>query len=417
MNRKRYRRFLWMFLATAILISCACYLRYVDEKVPDTIYLDSFSGGKIDINIPLIGTVSAKDQNGDTVEASVNLLNPLEIQSGQIEKYTLEIKFLGIIKVKNVTVSVNEAQKVIAGGIPVGIYIKTNGILVVDVGQVTTAYGIIEAPSKGILQTGDYVEKVNGIAVNSKEELVNLINEYGRDYVELEINRDGENMNVKLLPVLDKDNNYKIGVWVRDDCQGLGTLTYVDMNGNFGTLGHAISDSDTGEIVDIRTGSLYTARIWSLVKGEEGSPGEVIGSINYGDENYLGEIDANSEIGVYGHVDDNIYAFSGNEVLTVAYKQDIIKGTAYVRTFVEGKIRDYEISIDEVNYSDESVNKGIVFHVTDEKLLNATNGIIQGMSGSPIIQNGKFIGAVTHVFVKDPTKGYGIFAETMLEQK
>ena len=176
------------------------------------------------------------------------------------------------------------------------------------------------------------------------------------------------------------------------------------------------SDGKTGNLVEIGSGSLYTARIWSVVKGESGTPGEVIGSINYNASNYLGKITSNTEIGVYGQADDGIYAYMDETYKTVGYKQEIQKGSALVRSYVDGDIKDFEIEITDVNYGDSVENKGIVFTVTDEHLLEKTGGIIQGMSGSPIIQNDKIIGAVTHVFVNDPTKGYGIFIEKMLEQ-
>lgn len=284
-----------------------------------------------------------------------------------------------------------------------------------DTGDVTTSSGVIEAPARGILMAGDYIYSVNGGSVATIRELMDAIAASGDDYVRLGIRRSGENLETKIKPVYDSDGVPKIGVWVRDDCQGLGTLTYVDENNNFGTLGHSISDSTTGNAVEIKSGHLYTAHIWSIVKGTEGKPGEVIGSINYSDDNYIGDIDTNCDIGVYGKANDNIKAYVDNVYMQVAYKQDIEEGEAFVRTFADGTVKDYTIDITEIHFSEDYRNKGIVFTVTDEKLLSCTGGIVQGMSGSPIIQNGKVIGAVTHVFVNEPEKGYGIFIEEMLE--
>lgn len=181
-----------------------------------------------------------------------------------------------------------------------------------------------------------------------------------------------------------------------------------------GALGHGISDVDTGKLVQTKGGRLYCAKIWSIVKGRSGAPGEVVGSINYDPSYYLGHIDANTEIGIYGVCDENIYQYIDSYAMEVGYKQEITQGKAYVRSFIDGSIRDYEIYITNVDISNNNLNKGISFVVTDQELLETTGGIIQGMSGSPIIQNNKVIGAVTHVLVNDAAKGYGIFIETMM---
>lgn len=413
--KTKYRAFilgiLFLFLCGASLV----YAGYVKREIPDNIYIDEYSDGTINFDLPFVGTASLSDSNGKVAETSLNLNEPLTIYSGEIAEYSIDVKLFGLIDIKTVKVSVKDEQSVIAGGIPVGIYIRTEGVMVVDIGKVTTSSGEVESPARGILMPGDYIIAVNGHEINQKEELINLINQYGSDYVIITIRRDGETCDVKIKPEKDSEGNYKIGTWVRDDCQGLGTLTYVDEDGNFGTLGHAISDSDTGEVIEIESGKLYTAKIWSVIKGKSGTPGEVIGSINYSESSYLGEINENKSIGIYGSVDDHIYAYLDKTYMSIAYKQDVQEGKAYIRTFVGDDIKDYEIYIYDLNYSDSSQNKGIEFTVTDEELLKLTNGIVQGMSGSPIIQNGKIIGAVTHVFVNEPTRGYGIFIENMLE--
>ena len=185
-------------------------------------------------------------------------------------------------------------------------------------------------------------------------------------------------MEVRMNPVKTQDGMYKLGAWVRDDTQGIGTITYVEENGQFGALGHGISDMDTGKVVEIENGSLYETEILGIEKGAVGEPGVMAGVIYYG-------------------------------------RQDIQKGPAWIRSDVSGKLRDYEIEIQKVEYNPIQKNKSIVLRVTDEELLRITGGIVQGMSGSPIIQNDKLVGAVTHVFVNDPTRGYGIFIEDMLE--
>lgn len=413
--KKIYRLFLVCFLLSALGIGVVYYISYIKKNIPDRIYLDSYSDGTINIELPFVGTVNSEPDDGEAVAVSVNLMEPLTINSGEVSDYQLSVNLFGVIKIKDITVSVGESRSVVACGIPVGIFIETDGVYVVDTGDVTTSAGVYEAPARGILQAGDYICAVNDEKVGTIRELMEAVEKGGNDYVKLSIRRDSENFDVKIKPVKDSEGTYKIGVWVRDDCQGLGTLTYIDENNSFGTLGHAISDSQTGKLVEIESGTLYTAQIWNIVKGSEGKPGEVIGSINYSDENLIGEIDENCDIGVYGTANDKIFAYVDKVYMNVAYKQDIEEGLAYIRTFVCGEVKDYEIEITNVQYSDEYENKGIIFQVTDEELLSTTNGIIQGMSGSPIIQNGKVIGAVTHVFVNEPEKGYGIFIEKMLE--
>lgn len=413
--KNKYRTFvlglLFLFLSGASVI----YIEYVKYEIPDTIYLDKYSDGTINFELPFLGTASLKDTDGVAANTSLNLARPLTIYSGEMAEYDLEVKLFGVLNVKTVNVVVREEVSVIAGGIPVGIYIKTEGILVVDIGEITTASGEVVSPSKGSVMSGDYIIAINGIEVTQKEKFSDLVNELGGDYVILTVRRNGTNCDVKIKPVKDVDGRYRVGIWVRDDCQGLGTLTYVDKDGKFGTLGHSISDADTGEIVEIEEGQLYTAKIWSVIKGKSGDPGEVVGSINYGEGTYLGVINDNSSIGVYGTVNDHIYAYLDKTYMNIAYKQDIQIGNAYIRTFVGDEVTDYEIYIYDLHYSDTKQNKGIEFCVTDEKLLGLTNGIVQGMSGSPIIQNGKVIGAVTHVLINDPARGYGIFIENMLE--
>lgn len=413
--KKLFKTLFFVVPIAALCAGAIYYIEYIKRNIPDTIYINAYSDGTINIGLPFVGTVRGVDGDGKAVEASVNLNEPVTINSGQVQDYVLSVRLLGIWDVKEIKVSVSEEREVVPCGIPVGIYIETDGVLVVDVGEISTPAGTLEAPARGIVSSGDYIVAVNGVKVDTISGLVNEIAAVQNDYVRLTIRRGGETIDVKVRTICDRDGSYKIGVWVRDDCQGLGTLTYVDDKGRFGTLGHAISDSKTGQIVEIKSGSLYTAKIWSVVKGESGAPGEVIGSINYNDESYIGAITDNCEIGVYGEADRRIFAYVDEIYMDIAYKQDIRTGPAFVRSFVDGDVRDYKIDIQEINYSDRYENKGIIFEVVDEELLEATNGIVQGMSGSPIIQDGKVIGAVTHVFVNKPEKGYGIFIENMLE--
>ena len=204
---------------------------------------------------------------------------------------------------------------------------------------------------------------------------------------------------------------------MRDDTQGIGTLTYVTENGNFGALGHGISDIDTGNLLSIKGGNLYCAQILGVQKGEKGSPGELSGLIRYRNDNVIGKIRANSTNGIYGNFTENDQQQVALHRMKLGFKQDVRTGPASVLCDIGNGVKEYEAEITKIDMNHEDTNKSFVIRITDQELLNTTGGIVQGMSGSPILQNGKIIGAVTHVFVQDAASGYGIFIENMLDME
>ena len=236
----------------------------------------------------------------------------------------------------------------------------------------------------------------------------------GRE-VTLQVQRKGETIPVSISPVKDHQGEYKLGIWVRDDTQGIGTLTFVDAEGNYGALGHGISDVDTGELLDIQDGTLYQAEILGIQKGSKGSPGELSGLIRYEPANIIGKITCNSKNGIYGSYTGKTGKGIHLQQMPVAYKQEMEVGPASILCSIDDKVQEYQAKITKIDMNHEDTNKSFVIQVTDPRLLEKTGGIVQGMSGSPILQNGKVVGAVTHVFVQDSTSGYGIFIENMLE--
>ena len=208
---------------------------------------------------------------------------------------------------------------------------------------------------------------------------------------------------------------YQLGIWVKDDLAGVGTMTYFDENGSFGALGHGISDSDTGQMLAMGQGYLYHTTVLEISKSAAGEPGEVTGAISYGLKNQIGVIESNLDVGIYGTLNIPSSQRWYYREYPVGYKQEVEKDEAVVLFAVDGEVRAYHIAIDQIDYHAKEKNKSFVFHVDDPELMEATGGIVQGMSGAPIIQNGKIIGAVTHVFVNDPSRGYGIFIEDMLQ--
>ena len=225
---------------------------------------------------------------------------------------------------------------------------------------------------------------------------------------------EGEAIDGSRQAVKSAEGDYKLGAWVRDDTQGIGTVTYVDMNGRFGALGHGISDSDTGELVETGQGSLYTTQIMGIEKGSVGSPGLLSGVIYYGPQSKMGDIEKNTSEGIFGTVNEAFMEKIQGDPVEVARRQDVKQGTAYIRSSISGETRDYAIEIQKVDFNASHKNKSMVIKVTDPALLELTGGIVQGMSGSPILQDGKLVGAVTHVFVQDAARGYGILAEDMI---
>lgn len=331
------------------------------------------------------------------------------------EVYQVTCKFLGIIPIKQVTVHVTEDQEVIPGGLAAGLLLEMDGVYVADTDEVTSMDGKKEDPCGHILHTGDYILAVDGVPVSEKEDVIDAVDQSeGKDMI-LTIRRDGEQMDCRVSPVETQKGAYKLGIWVKDDLAGVGTITYIDGDGNYGALGHGISDSETDELIDIKEGRLYESEIVAVNRGEKGTPGELVGMIYFRNDNYMGTIDSNTNSGIFGTIAGISDSLSENSPMQVGHKQEVENGPASILSDVDGTIQSYEIEIEDVTMNGKDENKSMLIRVTDEALLKKTGGIVQGMSGSPIIQNGKLVGAVTHVLVNDPTRGYGILAEDMIK--
>ncbi len=258
---------------------------------------------------------------------------------------------------------------------------KTRGILVVGTGAVEKTDGSFSDPAENILHSGDYIVAANGSAVTRKEELVSEVGASAGEPVVLKVERDGNLTELLVQPVLDKKGSYKLGLWVRDDTQGIGTLTYMDENGNYGALGHGISDVDTGTLLNLSGGTLYHTDILSVVKGLKGSPGEMTGVIRYQSSEVLGTIEKNTTSGIFGRITKDQGIFQQGELVETAYKQDVTTGPAVLLSAVGGSVRAYSIQIEKIDLAGSDPNKSMVISVTDPELLNLTGGMIQGMSG------------------------------------
>ena len=396
-KQKKYRKFLWYALVGTLLSLFILIYGTMKDHIPDEIfvYADEETDWETFFQEPLISY-------DETVEVSQN------------GSYQIRCKWLGVLPLKTIKVHTVEKQEVLVSGSPVGIYMETKGVLVIDSGEITDREGIRRTPAEHIIQSGDYICEIDGKVLTGKRQLMQLVRENQGEPMELQVIRHQETIKLEMTPVETEDGSYKLGIWVRDNIQGIGTLTYVEPNGTFGALGHGISDADTGERLEISDGDLYRADILSIRKGTAGTPGELRGVINYREENRIGTICGNSQYGIRGQMEPGKYTESMKKIPT-GLKQEIQTGKAEIRCDIGDGIREYQCEILEIDSNARDTNKCFVLRITDDDLLSRTGGIVQGMSGSSVLQNGKLIGAITHVFVNDPTKGYGIFIENMME--
>lgn len=411
----------WLLAAMAVsFILSICYGYYwMKINVPSEIKLLLGQEENFSFSVPMEASIFGEEAAGvlyinqeplSEEVIDIDLQNPFSVSSETLGEYEVLLKLFGIIPIKEISVEVIEELEVIPGGNIIGLQIETDGILVLGTGEVTLKDGTTVEPAKGILRSGDYIVGINGKTGVDRSDLIDSI---GEDTVTLTVERGGALITAEIQPVQDYSGKYKLGAWIRTDAQGIGTITYVTSNGKFGALGHGITDVDTGLLMEIDSGKLFDAEVLSVVKGKNGVPGELIGIIRQSGISQIGEIDTNCSKGIYGRI--RLGMADGEETLPIALKQDIELGAATILAQVDDEVKPYNIEIERIELGRTNDNKGLVIRITDEELLKKTGGIVQGMSGSPIIQNGKLIGAVTHVLVNDPTRGYGIFIENMLE--
>lgn len=315
-----------------------------------------------------------------------------------------------IIPIKDVEINLKEDAYVVPCGTPFGIKLFTEGVMVVKTDSITVDNKVYNPARDSGIKVGDIITHVNSTKVNYTEDLPVIINESKGKPINLTIIRDGKEISKTIIPVDSGNDCYKIGVWVRDSSAGIGTMTFYHEESNaFGGLGHGICDVDTGELMPMSQGEVTGATIDSVTKARTGTAGTLNGHHTTDEEGY---IITNCESGVFGYINESPV---DHKAIPIAYKQQVKTGKAQIICTVDDSEPEYyDIEIESINYNENAKTKNIVIEIKDEELLTKTNGIVQGMSGSPIIQNGKLVGAVTHVFVNEPTKGYGIFAENMI---
>lgn len=394
---KRLVKFIFII---SLLISTSIFsvVAYADTKIETEYFVSDINNLNLNCNIPI-------KYNTDNIELK-------SVGANQTKKqcYSVDVKLFGVIPVKSTSVNITEEKMVDVLGTPFGIKLYTKGVLVISTNSFLSENSECCPASDGGIKAGDYLISVNNSKVLSNNDVEKIVLKNEDKPLKIVFSRNGEKLTTTITPkISDKDGKYKIGVWVRDSSAGIGTLTFYDSNTNtVAGLGHGLCDSDTTKLLSVGDGCIVPAEIVSVEKSTKSASGELCGRFLSGlYTNYI----ENTNCGIYGN-SDNVY--TKYQTLPLANHAEIIEGKAQILTTIDGTTAKlYDCKIIEIKQG--SKTKNLVIEITDNDLINKTGGIVQGMSGSPIIQNGKLIGAVTHVFLEDSTKGYGIFAENMLE--
>lgn len=397
------------FILLTFLIIIYIYT-IVITSMPDKMVV--FEGEEINTKT-LLGLNLMEKSESMTVSSNVN---NQKIDEVGVKKLTLNL--FDKLPLKSINVSILPRTKVIPVGNIAGVKLYTSGVLVVGMSEIEGKDNKIYKPYENTgIKEGDTITKINSKYISSTDDLIDNVNKSNGDTIEVTYIQNEQMKECSITPVKTDENQYKIGLWVRDSAAGVGTVTFYEPDTKtFGALGHGIADIDTGELLNIASGEFVTTRVLNITKGEKGNPGKIQGTIE--NQQTIGEISKNTGFGIYGKV-DNISSLDidASKEMEVALRDEIKLGKAKILCSLDNKnVQEYEIEIKKIYKENNYNNKSMEIEITDENLINKTGGIIQGMSGSPIIQNGKFIGAVTHVLVNNPKEGYAVFGDLMLKQ-
>lgn len=410
-NTNKFNKFLnkKLILKITIVIILLIIFIYVCNitLMPSSIIM--MQGETLNINT-ILGINIEQSENGKVVEAS-SQINKNKVS--EVGKLDLKVNLFGNLPVKDVTVNVIPKVKVVPIGRSIGMKLYTDGVLVVGMSEIE---GKKPYENCGI-EEGDRIVEIDNSKISNTNELIDTVNKSNGNSINIKYISEENNILTTSIRPVKTGEDYKIGLWVRDAAAGVGTLTFYNPENNkCVALGHGITDIDTSKLIDIASGELVSANILSINKGEKGKPGEVKGTIENGHK--LGDVYQNTPFGVYGTLENkNVLNISDNNAVEVASREEIKTGKAEILCELEnGKRKSYEIEIERIFINNNSDNKSMLIKVTDEELIEKTGGIIQGMSGAPILQNGKLIGAVTHVLVNDPTEGYAVFGDILVKQ-
>lgn len=392
---------------------------------PETVHVFSGEETHLSLSMPVRGHVSIRNPdivsvNGTSAPSfQMNLKDPIHLQTLKAGQTEMKVSLFGKIPLKTVKVDVMPDLKVIPGGQTIGVKIKSKGILVVGHHLIQTKENAKVSPGEEAkLQAGDLILEMNGQKLNDVNKVADIVQRAGKENkpIELLVQRSGQTFSTSIQPVYDEaDQAYRLGIYIRDSAAGVGTLTfYAPDQKAYGALGHVITDMDTQTPIIVGGGQIVHSTVTSIDKSENGEPGEKRAVLT-DDDHVLGDIRKNTDFGIFGKMYEAPEHGSVKEPISVAFADEVREGPAYIYTVVDGqKVEKFNIEIVHVSKQTFPATKGMIIKVVDPRLIEKTGGIVQGMSGSPIIQNNKLIGAITHVFVNDPTSGYACFIEWML---
>lgn len=345
-----------------------------------------------------------------------------EIQETSSENYNvsnMEFKLFGMLPLKTVNVTRIEDIEVVPVGKIIGLKLYTDGVLVVGKSEIEDKQNNMIKPYENTeIAEGDTIVSINNEKVESIETLKRIVNNSKGRNLDITLLRNGTTFTSSIKPIESKNNEYKLGLWVKDAATGVGTMTFYEpVSKSFAVLGHGITDSDTDTLINIDYGELVTSKVISIQKGKTESPGEIKGTIL--NQQKIGTVNKNTQFGIYGNLENltSLNIDTSNSI-KVASRDEIALGEAKILCSLDSnnKAKEYSIEIEKIYFDNDYNNKSMLIRITDEELIEKTGGIIRGLSGAPIIQNGKFIGAITNVLVSNPEVGYGIFADLMIKE-
>ena len=389
----------------------------VGESSNISLSLPNIMAGKINLEIkdPASSVLALPYDPPITVNKEESGFKIVALKPGKVD---MQLKLWGYIPLRSIAVESIANQRVVVGGHSIGVILQSKGIMVVGFAPILSTAGHKEFPARDEgLEIGDLIMKANNKQVSSENDLARIIDETGDKDVTLLIKRSGKNISIAVpTAYCPETNRHRIGLYVRDGIAGVGTLTFWDpKTKNYAALGHIIIDADTKKGIDVLRGKIVSASIQTVKAGQPGKPGEKIGVFNE-ESSLSGTISKNTYFGIYGKTAKEIVNPKVDYSMEIGYAHQVFTGKAQIYTVINGdEIEKFDIEIEKIHPEREN-GKGMVIRVTDSRLLSLTGGIIQGMSGSPIIQNDRVVGAVTHVFLNDPTRGYGIFMDNMLSE-
>ncbi|TYQ15791.1 UNVERIFIED_CONTAM: stage IV sporulation protein B [Acetivibrio alkalicellulosi] len=414
-----------IFLLTCFFVLSFTYIRTM-FMLPSQITLFDNQEYIYDFKSPFLVDIKAdnndilifESQDTKVINGYYKLSDPIMFKPQKLGSVNLNMRLLGIIPLKTMQVDVVPYREVVACGNTIGVKIKAEGVLVIALSDFESNDGkkVLPARDAGI-RSGDVIVEINKTPVDGIHDLISYLENSKGEKINIKYKRDSNYHNTKIIPIMSGDSGkYQLGMWLRDSTAGIGTLTFYDpKSGGFGALGHGITDIDTGILMPLEKGEIIESSILAVKKGVQGDPGELKG-ILIEDRDSLGIINSNCDQGIYGTLNENAHSNFSNKLYPIALKNQVKVGSALIMSNIDGKsVEKYDIEIQKISTRNINGSKGMIIKVTDERLLDATGGIVQGMSGSPIVQDGKLVGAVTHVLVNDPTKGYGIFIEWMIK--